>query len=87
MKLVPPVNAARPFDVSPALLRPIAAGMGGYILMVLYPLFVGLRVWGGGEGFVLAEAGYAAVFAVFFAVFAYRYMVRLTLVTKKQDRP
>lgn len=78
---IAPANQARPFVISKKRLARVALAMALYGLCIVYPTYVVLRlVWGPREWAGWGELGWVALFAGLFGLYAYREMVRLTIV-------
>ena len=83
---IAPANQARPFVVSKNRLARVAFAMALYGLCIVYPTYVVLRlIWGPGEWAGLEELGWVGLGAGLFGLYAYREMVRLTIVRGKRS--
>lgn len=78
ISFLPKFGEARPFIGARKTLALLAAGVGGYAALVLYPAYVALRAYAGGDLPSLFQILTIALCAVGFIGFAYMQMTRLS---------
>lgn len=78
ISFLPKFGEARPFIGPRKTLALLAVGVGAYAALVLYPAYVALHAYAGGEIPNLLQVLTIALCAVGFIGFAYKQMTRLS---------